>query len=45
MFDPKQKTSLLKEDDFDYKENYIKKLKLFDNFHRNKLKQIKNFIY
>lgn len=33
MFDPRQRTHLLKEDDYDYRENYIKKLKLFDNFH------------
>ena len=33
MFDKRQKNQLLAEDDFDYRENYIKKLKLFDNFH------------
>jgi len=33
MFDKKQKTHLLKEDDYDYRENYEKKLKLFENFH------------
>jgi hypothetical protein len=35
MFDKRQKTQVLKEDDFDYRENYGKKLKLFDNFHSN----------
>jgi hypothetical protein len=29
---------MLAEDDYDYKENYKKKLKLFENYHSNKYK-------
>lgn len=33
MFDPKKRVHMIKEDDYDYRENYKNKLKLFENFH------------
>jgi hypothetical protein len=34
---------MLSEDDYDYKENYKKKLKLFENFHSKKRIKLKLF--
>lgn len=33
IFDPRKRTHMLSEDDYDYRENYKSKLKLFENFH------------